>query len=120
MQEHINNQYSKHKLSDNNEYQSHQPITNSDVHLCLFDRFHENNTSSEIESLRKVGCVLKLKGMFNSEVEEQLHLQFHSNKKFLNMMTPVTHIYLFSFDSRPSQFQQKQNGYQFTPTKDTI
>ena len=29
------------------------------------------------------------------EVEEQLHLQFDSNKKFLNMMTPVTHIYLF-------------------------
>ena len=33
--------------------------------------------------------------MFNSQVEEQLHLQFDSNKKFLNMMTPVTHIYLF-------------------------
>ena len=33
--------------------------------------------------------------MFNSQVEEQLHLQFDSNKKFLNMMTSVTHIYLF-------------------------
>ena len=33
--------------------------------------------------------------MFNSQVEEQLHLQFDSNKKFLNMMAPVTHIYLF-------------------------
>ena len=33
--------------------------------------------------------------MFNSQVEEQLHLQFDSNKIFLNMMTPVTHIYLF-------------------------
>ena len=95
LQEHTNNQYSNHKLSDNNEYQSHHPITNSDVHLCLFDLFHENNTSSEIESLRKIGCVLELKGMFNSQVEEQLHLQFDSNKKFLNMMTPVTHIYLF-------------------------
>ena len=29
LQEHINNQYSNHKLSDNNEYQSHHPITNS-------------------------------------------------------------------------------------------
>ena len=95
MQEHTNNQYSNHKLSDNNEYQSHHPITNSEIHLCLFDRFHENNTSSEIESLRKIGCVLGLKGMFNSQVKEQLHLQFDSNKKFLNMMTPVTHIYLF-------------------------
>ena len=33
--------------------------------------------------------------MFSNEVEEQLHLQFDSNKIFLNMMTPVTHIYLF-------------------------
>ena len=50
---------------------------------------------SEIESWRKIGCVIELKGMFNSQVEEQLHLQFDSKKKFLNMMTPVTHIYLF-------------------------
>ena len=66
LQEHPNNQYSNHKLSDNNEYQSHHPITNSDVHLCLFDHFHEKNASSELESLRKIGCVLELKGMFNS------------------------------------------------------
>ena len=83
------------KLSDNNGYQSHLPITNSDVHLCLFDRFHENNTSSETESLRKIGCVLEFKGMFHSQVEEQLHLQLDSNKNFLNMMTPPSHIHLF-------------------------
>ena len=82
-------------LQEHTNNQSHHPITNSDVHLCLFDRFHEKNTSSEIESLRKIGCVLEIKGMFNSEVEEQLHLQFDSNKIFLNMMAPVTHIYLF-------------------------
>ena len=33
--------------------------------------------------------------MYNSQIEEQLHLQFDSNKTFLNTMTPVTHIYLF-------------------------
>ena len=33
--------------------------------------------------------------MFNSEVEEQLHLKFGSNKNFSNMMTPINHIYLF-------------------------
>ena len=47
-QEHTNNQYSNHKLSDNNEYQSHHPITNSDVHLCLFDRFHENDSHQKL------------------------------------------------------------------------
>ena len=63
----------------------------------MFDRFHEgnSNTSSEIESFKKIGCVLELNGMFNSEVEEQLHLKFDSNKKLLNMTTPINHIYLF-------------------------
>ena len=95
LQKHKNNQYSKHKLSYNNEYQSHHPTTNSDVHLCLFDHFFEKNMSSELESLRKIGCILELKGMLNRQVDEQLHLQFNSNKKFLNMKTPVTRTYLF-------------------------
>ena len=66
LQEYANNQYNNHKLSDNNEYQFHHPVTNSDVHLCLFDHFHEKNASSKLESLRKIGCVLELKGVFNS------------------------------------------------------
>ena len=53
LEEHTNNQYSNQKLLDNNEHQSHRPITNNGVRLCLFDRFLEKNTSSELESLRK-------------------------------------------------------------------
>ena len=75
-------------------YQVH-PVTGTDIRLCLFDIFHESNTSSEIESLRKIWCVLELNRMFNSKVEEQPHLKFDSNKKFLYMMTPINHIYLF-------------------------
>ena len=70
-------------------------VTGTDIRHCLFDRIHEGNTSSEIESLRKIGCVLELNGIFNSEVEEQLHLKFDNNKHFLNMITPTKHIYLF-------------------------
>ena len=70
-------------------------VTGSDVHLCLFDKFHERNSSSEIEALRRIGNIPELNGPFNSEIEEQLYLQFHSDKKFLNMMAPITHIYLF-------------------------
>ena len=51
------------------EYHQVHPVTGG-IRLCLLDRFHEGNTSSEIESLRKIGCVLELKGMLNSEVEE--------------------------------------------------
>ena len=91
-------QHHQSKIPTNNARQEcHQVhlVTGTDIRLCLFDRFHESNTSLEIESLRKIGCVLELNGMFNSEVEEQLHLKFDSNKRFLNMMTPINHIYLF-------------------------
>ena len=33
--------------------------------------------------------------MLNNQMEEHMHLKFDSNKKFLNIMTPVTRIYLF-------------------------
>ena len=69
-------------------------VTEKDIRLCLFDHFHEGNISSEIESLRKIGCFLELNRMFNSEVE-QLHLKFDSSKQFLNMLTSRNHIYLF-------------------------
>ena len=91
-------QHHQSKIPRNDARQEcHQvhPVTGNDIRLCLFDRFHEGNTSSKIESLRKIGCVIELNRIFNSEVEEQLHLKFDSNKKFLNMMTPINHIYLF-------------------------
>ena len=91
-------QHDQSKIPKNDARQKcHQAysVTGNDIRLCLFDRFDEGNTSSEIESLRKISCVLELSGMFNSEVEEQLHLKFDSNKIFLNMLAPTNHIYLF-------------------------
>ena len=70
-------------------------VSGSDVHLCLFDKFHERNTTSKIEVLRRIGNITELNGKFNSEIEEQLHLKFDNDKIFLNMMRPTTHIYLF-------------------------
>ena len=62
--------------------------------LDSFDRFDEGNTSSEIESLRKIRCVLELSGMFNSEAEEQLHLKFDSNKIFEHDDTNKPHLFI--------------------------
>ena len=42
------------------------PVTGSDAHLCLFDKFHECNSSSEIEALRRSGNIPELNGLFNS------------------------------------------------------
>ena len=42
------------------EKKCHQvpPVTGNDIRLCLFDRYHKGNTSSEIESLRKLDLFL--------------------------------------------------------------
>ena len=61
------------------------PVTGSDVHLCLFDKFHERNTTSKTEVLRRIGNITELNRKFNSEFEKQIHLKFENDKKFLNM-----------------------------------
>ena len=68
------------------------PVAGSDVHLCLFDKLHEINTTSKTEALRRVGNIPELNGRFNSEIKEQLHLKFDSDKNFLNMIQRTTHI----------------------------
>ena len=42
-------------------------VTGCDVHLCLFDKFHERNTISKIEALRRVRNITELIAKFNSE-----------------------------------------------------
>ena len=70
------------------------PVTGSDNYLSLLDRFHEKNTNRAEEILRRVGCVKELRSKINTQVEEQLHSIFVKDRHFLNMMTPVNHIFL--------------------------
>ena len=71
------------------------PVTGSNIQLALFDTFHQGNTKSEVESLRRIGCIKELKGILNSQVAEQLHHSFNKNKHVLNQMKPVNHIFMF-------------------------
>ena len=64
-------------------------VTGSNIHLFLFGKLHERNSSSEIEALRRIGNIPELNSLFNSEIEGQFHLKFDSDKKFLSMMTPI-------------------------------
>ena len=70
------------------------PVTGSSMRLALFDRLHENNSNSKIEDLRKLQCVKELYGQLNSQVAEQLHKSFNTNKRFLNAMSPHRFAYL--------------------------
>ena len=42
------------------------PVTGSDAHLCLFDKFHERNSSSKIEALRRIANIPQLNGSSTS------------------------------------------------------
>ena len=96
------------------------PITGSDTYLCLFDRFHERNTSSEIDVLRRITSVPELNGLVNKQVEEQLHLWFESSKHFLNKMQPVNHIYLLrsiiNHYNTIDPFLLKSRGMKYCPS----
>ena len=76
------------------ESNSH-PVTGSEVHMYLFDVFHEKNVTSKIEALRRIRNIMELNGKLHSKIEEQLHLKFDNDKKCLDMMQPTTHICLF-------------------------
>lgn len=45
-----------------NENSPHHPVTGSSVTFALFDKFHESNTNSEREVLRRIGCVKESEG----------------------------------------------------------
>ena len=82
------------------------PVTGSEYRFCLFDRFHEGNTSLETEVLRRVTNINELNGIVNTQVEEQLHLKFRKFKYFLNMMQPI-----FLFRSILSHYNGYQNNH---------
>ncbi|MES9880904.1 MAG: hypothetical protein ABW185_08490 [Sedimenticola sp.] len=71
------------------------PISGSDWHLCLFDRFHERNVKKEEEVMRRITHVKQLKGRLNSQKDEQLHAKYNHDMRYLNEMQPINHIFLF-------------------------
>eukprot|EP00794_Sanderia_malayensis_P020973 gene20973-23030_t len=78
----------------NGDVEGH-PVTGKNVHLALFDRFHETNTKGNTESLRRIACVKELYGVVNSEAAEQLHGEYDLNMHFRNKMKPAMHVFIF-------------------------
>ena len=78
-----------------NSFGGTHPVTGSNNHFALFDKFHESNSSDAKEVLRRIGCVKELRGRINSEAVEQIHGMYDLNINFMNRMNPVTHIFMF-------------------------
>ena len=43
------------------------PVTGSDVHLCIFNKYHERKATSKFEALRRIKNMPELSGKYNSE-----------------------------------------------------
>lgn len=70
------------------------PITGSNQHYVLYDKFHEANTKDPADVLRRIAIVPELQGHLNSQVAEQLFSDMRRNNYFLNNMGPSAHIFL--------------------------
>ncbi|XP_071849794.1 uncharacterized protein [Apostichopus japonicus] len=71
------------------------PVTGCNEFYCLYDRFHEKNSSRKCEILRRITNVPQLHGFINTQVVEQLHQQINRNNNFLTQMKPARHIFMF-------------------------
>lgn len=70
------------------------PITGSNQYYCLFDTFHEENSSSEEDLLRRTRCIKQLEGWFCTEVMEHLNNVMNKNNYFTNQMSPTNAIFV--------------------------
>ena len=70
------------------------PITGVIHRYCLFDRFHERNSSQRSSLLRRVTLVPELHGLINTGVEEQLHSSIGRSNYCLNTMKPSHHLFM--------------------------
>ena len=61
------------------------PVTGSDKHYVLYDKFHQSNTKDPKDVLRRI---------YIAQVAEQLLSCMRKNNYFLNNMGPSAHIFL--------------------------
>ena len=52
-----------------------RPVSGSDLHLCIFDKFHERNMTSKILALTSIRNIPELSGKFNSENWKSISLK---------------------------------------------
>lgn len=70
------------------------PLTGSNKHYVLYDKFHQSNTKDTQDVLRRIAVVPELQATLNSQVAEQLFASLRKNNYFLNNMGSSAHIFL--------------------------
>ncbi|XP_046854054.1 uncharacterized protein LOC124447202 [Xenia sp. Carnegie-2017] len=70
------------------------PSTRSSDHYCLFDQFHEKNSTNPADCLRRVSCVNQLAGKINSETAEQLNNRQNRDNYFTTSLTAHNSVFM--------------------------
>ncbi|KAK3700157.1 hypothetical protein QZH41_009864, partial [Actinostola sp. cb2023] len=70
------------------------PTSGSNSYYCLFDTFHEDNSSSDKDLLRRTRCVKQLEGWFCTEVMEHLNNIMNKNNYFTTQMSATNAIFV--------------------------
>ena len=76
---------------DHTYSQVKHPLTKSSEHYCGYDRFHEDNSRVQCESLRHIDIVPQCYSV-NSQIVEQLFSWINKGNYFLTQMAAVHHI----------------------------
>lgn len=69
------------------------PITKNRDHYAAYDRFHECNTSSLTEQLRRLDIVPQCQSV-NSQVAEEFFSKLQKSCYFLTQMSPLHHLFV--------------------------
>lgn len=104
-------------LPESTSPRENHPMTGSNQYFCLFDTFHEDNSSNEKDLLRRTRCVKQLEGWFCTEVMEHLNKEMNKKNYFTTQMTATNAIFVQRLamefnnqdkNAKMTKFQEKQ------------
>lgn len=98
------------------------PITGQFDHYCLFDTFHEGNTTQRKEVLRRTKFVPQLSGLINTQAEEQLYSAYTRDCYFMDRMSSTNHIFILrsNLDIRNERLNNRAEAKIRKDTKLTV
>ena len=81
------------------------PVTGTDAKYCSYDRFHQGNSKSDTEMLRRMDIVRELQGQVKSQVVEELFSWLNRSMYNLHHADPQYNVFtiwlLLNFNNEP-------------------
>lgn len=75
-------------------YGNLHPVSRTSATYCAFDRLHQNNSSNEIDHLRRLDKVRQLEGKINSQAAEEAFAIINKSRSSLTQMSSLHHLFM--------------------------